>query len=173
MASRLFFDPLVALRLAPLVSSTCTLLYAHDQHFFLGLLNRPETRPHSTPLLPPYFRAFFREGVVLVIAMLAVTTWGSVANLYYVGRAARAGAASGSGSWWWYVAGAALSSSHLLFIPAVAPSVKRISDAGEGGGADVNGALDEWLAVNKLRMLTVDLAAWVACVFAVGNSLRA
>lgn len=168
MASKLFFDPLVALRAAPLVSSTCTLLYAYDQHFFLGLLNRPETRRHSKALLPPYFRTFFRQGVVFVVAMLAVTTWASVANLYV-----RRPRLSATGSVWWYIAGAVLSSSHLLFIPGVAPSIKRISEAGSGGEEDVNGALDEWLRVNKIRMLTVDLAAWIACVVAAGKSLSA
>lgn len=168
MASKLFFDPLVALRAAPLVSSTCTLLYAYDQHLFLGLLNRPETRQQSRPLLPAYFRSLFRQGVVFVVAMLAVTTWSSVANLYAGRPSLRA-----KGSLWWYVAGAALSSSHLLFIPGIAPSVKRIWEAKGGDGEDVNGALDEWLGVNKLRMLTVDLAAWVACVVAAGKSLSA
>jgi hypothetical protein len=167
MASKLFFDPIVALRAAPLVSSTCTLLYAYDQHFFLGLLNRPDTRHHSKALLPAYFRTFFREGVAFVIAMLAVTTWGSVANLYV-----RRPNLQARGSLCWYVAAAVLSSSHLLFIPGVAPSIKRISEA-KGGEEDVNGALDEWLCVNKLRMVTVDLLAWVACVVAVGKSLSA
>ncbi|OIW32346.1 hypothetical protein CONLIGDRAFT_266872 [Coniochaeta ligniaria NRRL 30616] len=168
MASKLFFDPLVALRAAPLVSATCTLLYAYDQHFFLGLLNRPDTRQHSRPLLPAFFRSFFREGVVFVVAMLAVTTWGSVANLY-VNRPSL----SARGSFGWYVAGAVLSSSHLLFVPGVAPSIKRITGAEAGGEEDVNADLDEWLGVNKVRMLTVDLAAWVACVVAVGKSLSA
>ncbi|KAJ9143175.1 hypothetical protein NKR19_g7008 [Coniochaeta hoffmannii] len=168
MASYLFFDPLVALRAAPLVSSTCTLLYARDQQFFLGLLNRPDTRRHSKGLLPPFFRTFFREGVAFVVAMLAATTWGSVANLYVRRAGLRA-----RGAFWWYVAGAVLSSSHLLFIPGVAPSIKRISDAKGEEGEDVNGDLDEWLGVNKVRMLTVDLAAWVACVVAVGKSLSA
>ncbi|TEA09888.1 hypothetical protein C8034_v011549 [Colletotrichum sidae] len=49
---------LTTLRLAPLLSSTCTLLFAHDQHFFLTLFNRPETRKQSTNLVPTYFRLF-------------------------------------------------------------------------------------------------------------------
>ncbi|KAK4109000.1 hypothetical protein N656DRAFT_783665 [Canariomyces notabilis] len=173
------FDPVVALRAAPLVSSTCTLLYAWDQDFFLGLLNRPENhRARSRALLPPYFRTFFRRGVGFVVGCLAVTTWSSVANLYV-----RRPALHARQSFWWYVAGAALSSGHLLFVPVIAPSIKAIwdADAGKpetaegtnGAGIDANAALDEWLVINKIRSLTVDLAAWVTCVVAVTRTLEA
>ncbi|KAB5576597.1 hypothetical protein GE09DRAFT_627177 [Coniochaeta sp. 2T2.1] len=180
MASTLLpFPGLTALRLLPLLSSTCTLLYARDQDFFLSLLNRPDdTRAHSKRLLPPYFRAFFRQGVVFVVACLAVTTWGSVANLYFSGRVLRE-----RGSWWSYVAAATGAVGHLAFVPGVAGSIRRISEAdgkGEGEGemskegeVDVNAELDEWLGVNWWRMVTVDLGAWVACCVAVGRSLRA
>ncbi|SPQ26560.1 b497194e-7239-45dc-80ea-1b3f270caca1 [Thermothielavioides terrestris] len=168
MASRLFFDPVVLLRTAPLVSSTCTLLYGTDQSFFLGLLNRPAaTRARSRPLLPDYFAAFFRRGVVFVVACLAVTTWSSVANLYVRPAALRA-----RDSRWWYVAGAVLSASHLLFVPLVAPSIKATVDADEKG-TDANASLDEWLTVNWVRTLTVDLGAWAACFVAAVKSLEA
>ncbi|KAB5540568.1 hypothetical protein GE09DRAFT_260300 [Coniochaeta sp. 2T2.1] len=185
MASTLLPIPgLTALRLLPLLSSTCTLLYARDQEFFLSLLNRPDnTRAHSKRLLPPYFRAFFRQGVVFVVACLAVTTWGSVANLYVSGRVLRE-----RGAWWAYVAAATGAVGHLAFVPGVAGSIRRISEADgmeegrkegevdgvEGvDGVDVNAELDEWLGVNWWRMVTVDLGAWVACCVAVGRSLRA
>ncbi|KAK4237267.1 hypothetical protein C8A03DRAFT_44876 [Achaetomium macrosporum] len=168
MASRQIFDPIVALRAAPLVSATCTLLYAFDQDFFLGIFNRPENRNSSRALLPSYWKTFFRRGVGFVVGCLAVTTWSSVANLYV-----RRPALHARQSFWWYVAGAALSSSHLLFIPAVAPSVKAIWDAGTVEGSDPNASLDEWLGVNRLRTFTVDLAAWVACAVAVTRSLEA
>jgi hypothetical protein len=175
MASRQIFDPIVALRAAPLVSATCTLLYAFDQDFFLGIFNRPENRARSRALLPSYWRTFFRRGVGFVVGCLAVTTWSSIGNLY-----ARRPALHAKRAFWWYVAGAVLSSSHLLFIPAVAPHVKAIweadsSDAAvEGeGGSDPNASLDDWLAANRLRSWTVDLAAWVACAVAVTRSLEA
>lgn len=168
MASRLFFDPLVALRTAPLVSATCTLLYARDQDFFLRLFNEPdEHRTKSRALLPSYWQAFFRRGIFVVIGCLAVTFWSSVANLYVRRPALRA-----KQSFWWYVAAAGLSVGHLLFVPAVAPSVKAIWDADEEG-TDANAALDEWLWVNKIRMWSVDLAAWAACVVAMTRTLEA
>ncbi|KAL2179626.1 uncharacterized protein P884DRAFT_256895 [Thermothelomyces heterothallicus CBS 202.75] len=172
MASRLIFDPIVLLRVTPLVSSTCTLLYGADQDFFLGLLNRPESRAKSRPLLPAYFGAFFRRGVVFVVACLAVTAWSSVANLY----ARRPTLIASRSSGWWYVATAALSTAHLLFVPLVAPPIKAIIDADEdsaGADADANATLDAWLRINRVRTLTVDLAAWVASVGAAVGSLAA
>jgi hypothetical protein len=167
MASLRFYDPVALLRVAPLVSSTCTLLYASDQDFFLGIFNRPEHRSKSRPLLPSYFSTFFRRGVVFVVTCLAVTTWASVANLY-VRKPALVARQSG----WWYVASGALSAAHLLFVPWIAPSVKATVDA-EKDGSDANAELDKWLSINRIRMLTVDLGAWVASVAAVVSTLAA
>lgn len=169
MASRLFYDPVVLLRVAPLVSSTCTLLYAADQDFFLGILNQSkhDIRVKSRSLLPSYFATFFRRGVVFVVGCLAATTWSSIANLY-VRRQALVARQSG----WWYVASGALSIGHLFFIPLIAQPVKAIIDA-DKEGADANASLYKWLQINRIRMLTVDLSAWIASVGAVVSTLAA
>jgi hypothetical protein len=167
MASRLFFDPIVLLRVAPLVSSTCTLLYASDQDFFLGILNRPENRAHSRPLLPSYFKTFFRRGVVFVVGCLAVTTWSCIANLYV-----RRPVLISKKTFWWYAAGAAMSASHLLFVPVIAKSVKAVVDA-DKESTDPNASLDEWLSINRIRMLTVDWAAWATCAVAAMVTMEA
>ena len=167
MASRLVFDPLVALRAAPLISSTCTLLYAWDQHLFLTNFNLAETRKLSTPLVSPYFKAFFRRAIYQVLGFLAVTASTSVANLY-TRRAALD--ARGSAAWW-YTAGALLAGGHLVFVPFIAPSVKDLIEGKDG--EEANDTLDRWLSVNAVRGLTVDLGAWVACAIAVGKTLVA
>jgi hypothetical protein len=167
MASRQFLDPIVLLRAAPLVSSTCTLLYARDQDFFLGILNRGKPREHSGRLLPAYFKTFFQRGVVFVVACLAATTWTSIGNLYV-----RRSALHVKQSFWWYAAGAVFSASHLLFVPLVAPPIQAIVGA-EKDASDPNALLDKWLSFNWIRMVTVDLAAWVACVVATTKSLEA
>lgn len=165
MASGLFFDPLVALRAAPLVSSTCTLLYAWDQHLFLSNFNLPETRAPGKAVISPYFKAFFRRAIWQVVGFITVTASTSLLNLY-TGRSSLN--ARGSASW--YTAGAALSAGHLLFVPFIAPKVQSLVENTE---EDSNGALDRWLSINAVRSLTVDLAAWVACVVAVGKTLAA
>ncbi|KAI1505230.1 hypothetical protein F5X99DRAFT_368772 [Biscogniauxia marginata] len=165
MASGLFFDPLVALRAAPLVSSTCTLLFAWDQHLFLGILNRPETRTHSKPMLPAYFKKFFYTGLPMVLGFVTTTTSTAVANLYTQRAALQA-----RGSFWWYAAGASIAVSHLAFAPFIAPSIQATLEADADG--DANKSLDEWLSVNAIRSLTVDLGAWIAVTVAVLKTLR-
>ncbi|KAK2059503.1 hypothetical protein LY76DRAFT_625820 [Colletotrichum caudatum] len=146
MASRLFSDPMVALRVAPLVSSTCTLLYARDQHFFLGLFNRTaESRMKSAPMLKSYFGDFFRRGVLAL---------------------RRTGASR------WYALGATMSAGHLAYVPFVAPRVKALMEAEGEGEGDVNGILDGWLGVNWWRTVTVDFGAWLAFGVAVATSLQ-
>ena len=163
MASGLFFDPLVALRAAPLVSSTCTLLYAWDQHLFYSNFNRPETRLLTKPVVAPYFKVSFRRGLPQVLILITATTATAIANLYNSRPLLNT-----RGSTTWYRAAAALAASHLLFVPFIAPKVKGLVE--EDPAVDANDALDGWLSTNAIRSLTVDLAAWVACVVAVGKT---
>ncbi|TDZ48412.1 hypothetical protein CTRI78_v008202 [Colletotrichum trifolii] len=157
---------LTTLRLAPLLSSTCTLLFAHDQHFFLTLLNRPETRKQSTNLIPTYFRLFFRQGVVVVLGFITISTATAIANLYTSPANLRA-----NRTYWWYAAGGLQSLAHLAYVPFVAPHVQTLVDAKED--MNPNDVLDSWLTVNFRRFLTTDLGAWIAFGVAALGSVRA
>lgn len=161
MASYLFFDPMAALAVAPLVSSTCTLLYAWDQDFFLRLLNIPEIRAKSNAILPTYFKPFFNKGLPRVISFLAVSFWSTVGNYYW-----RYPTLVSNDSLKWYVAGGGLALSHLLFVPFIAPCIQAIikDDRSKGQPTDRS---DEWLGINRIRGATVDLAAWVCMTVAV------
>lgn len=169
MASRQFFNPMVAVALGatPLVSSTCSMLFAWDQQFFLSMLNRPAARRASSrPLLQPYFTEFFRRGLPFVVGCIGVSFWSGLGNLHF-----NRTELTTRGSFWWYAAGTALATAHLLFVPAIAPSCQAIMDESDDA-ADPNEGLDEWLTVNAYRSLTVDLAAWAAFVVAVVKTLR-
>ncbi|KAM0421443.1 hypothetical protein ACHAPT_010797 [Fusarium lateritium] len=115
---------------------------------------------------PILLTTFFRRGLPFVVSLITVSSWSGVANVYVQRRTLHA-----RGSLWWYVAGTALAAGHLLFVPWIAPSCQAIMENGEG--TDINQSLDEWLAVNSVRMLSVDLAAWAAFVVAVVKTLRA
>lgn len=166
MASRQFFDPLALLRVSPLLTSTCSLWFAWDQHFFLHIFNRPEHRAKSNELLPSYFRIFFRGGVTRVLVLLSLTMSASVANLY-----AKRPSLEQRGSLGWYAAGASFAFAHLLFVPAIAPKVQAIAEDSSNGNSTED--LAAWLRINALRGLTVDVAAWASLVVAVTRSLRA
>ena len=165
MASGLFIDPMVLLRAAPLVSSTCTLLFARDQDFFLRIFNDIEQRKLSKSILTPYFTLFFNRGVYCVLLFIGTSTSTGIANVFTQPEALHR-----SSSFWWYVAGAALSTSHLLYAPAIAPSIGRLMQPKPD--TDENDTLDEWLSVNKTRGWTVDLGAWLAFTVAVAKTLH-
>ncbi|KAA8643975.1 hypothetical protein EYZ11_008227 [Aspergillus tanneri] len=159
MASRIIFDPLVALRLSPLISSTCSLWFAWDQHLFLRVFVNPTNRSFSDQYLPTYFRTFFRGGLTWVLVLLGVTLATASLNIATDRASLRA-----RQSLQWYAAGAAFSAGHAAFAPIVAPKVRAISEDHSKGKSTRD--LEGWLRLNLARMFTVDAAAWVC--FAVG-----
>jgi hypothetical protein len=157
------FKPLAALAVAPLVSSTCTLWYAFDQHHFLSIFT---THPDDKfeKFIPDYFTRFFAAGLPRVLGLLGTTCLSVAANYYY-----RYDALVAKQSLKWYLVGAALAVSHLSFASLVLPRIKELQ--GKYGGCHKSTqVLSEWLYYHNIRTYTVDLAAW-AC-FAVAVSLN-
>lgn len=158
-ASRTFIEPLTLLRLAPVISTTASLILAWDQHWMLSVFTLPSLKRDSAQYLPKWFSAFFRSGLPSVLGFLSVTMATATLNLR-----AESLLLKQRGSYYWYAAGAALAAGHLLFVPAVAPRIQAIVED-ETKGNSV-GELRRWLRVNAIRGLTVDLGAWVCCVVA-------
>ncbi|KAI0834856.1 putative integral membrane protein [Hypoxylon sp. FL0890] len=152
---------LTLLRLLPFATSSCSLWFSLDQHFFLSIFLEPDNRAHSKPLVSRYFRSFFDRGAPRVVGLLALTTISIIASL----RSASASFLHERGSYNWYVAGATFAASHLLFVPWIKPSIDGLRS-----GAKKNGSLElltEWLRIHDYRTLSVDLAAWICCSVAV------
>lgn len=171
MASGTFFSPQKTLLLAPVVSSTCSLLFAWDQHIFLNLLTHPELSDRTNAILPTYWRVFFPRGLAQVVSFLGITTWTSIgAVVYHKALLQKRGALP------WYVASATLAVAHLVFVPFVAPAIKYIMEdeggrsrerkVAEPGNRNVD-MQSKWLGYNMVRMLTTDLGAWVCCLVGV------
>lgn len=174
MASGLFRGKAVLL-IAPLVSSTCSLFFGRDEHFFLSGLTVQPHRAGANKIIPSYFGHFFKQGVTGVIGLLGVTFWASLGAIYYAKPLLE-----DNGSLWWYGGAASMAVAHLLFIPWIIPSVKALdaakqeSDkASQDDGQERNVQhLDAWLKVNFVRTVTVDLAAFVCAFIAVGKTLN-
>ncbi|KAG5977302.1 hypothetical protein E4U55_006892 [Claviceps digitariae] len=168
------FDARKALLLAPLVSSTCSLLYAWDQHLFLSHLTHPELCHRSNAILPIYWRVMFPWGITQVVSLLGATTWASVGAMVW-----HRSLLQKRGSLLWYAGAAGLAVAHLLFVPLVAPLIKYMMDD-EGGrplewkraepGIRNVEAQERWLRYNMTRLLTTDLGAWLCCAVAVGKT---
>ncbi|KYK61572.1 hypothetical protein DCS_02714 [Drechmeria coniospora] len=165
MASGLFQT---ALLLAPLTSSTATLVCAWDQHVFHSALTRPETQPHAEAILPSFWRTLLPTGLPQVVAQLGATACTSTVALCLHGDLLRRRSAHG-----WYVAAATLAVAHLAYGPLVARSIKRVLDDERREGRSNVAVERVWVDVNLLRMLTTDLAAWACALVAVTKALTA
>lgn len=161
MASGLFVDPAALLRLTPLISSTCTLWFAWDQHVTYSTFAHPDLEEQSNAILPLWWQKVFEaHDVERVLLPIAVTAATCLANLRAHGALLRA-----RGSWAWYAAGAVLAVGHVAFVPGVAWKIKAIME--DGGTGRAVEEQRRWLRVHAVRSLTVDLGAWVACLVGV------
>lgn len=153
-----------ALLLTPLVTATCSLFFARDEHLFLSGFTDKKHSALANKLLPTYFERFFYDSFPMLMSTLGGTFWGSLGAIYVTRPLL-----DRKGSYAWYVATAVLSMAHLGFVPMVAGPIKDMIDDGNAD-AEVEeeeknvDKLKTWLGVNKVRMLTVDLAAF-ACAF--------
>ncbi|KAG5935651.1 hypothetical protein E4U59_005440 [Claviceps monticola] len=174
MAFGSFFDTRKALLLAPLVSSSWSLVYAWDQHVFLNHLTHPELCQRSNAILPTYWRVMFPLGITQVVLLLGTTTSASVGAIVW-----HKDLLQRRGSLLWYAGAAGFAVGHLLFAPLVAPLIKYMMDdeggrplerkRAEPGDRNVE-AQQRWLGYNMVRLLTTDLGAWVCCAVAVGKT---
>ena len=165
MASGLLFDPKKALLLAPLVSSTGSLVYAWDQDLFWRMLTHKDVATRADRLMPTYWRVMLPGGLTQVLVLLGVTTWTSVAGIIMHKPLLRA-----RGALPWYIATASLAVGHLVFGPFVARIIREIMDdegrpqKEERRTRNIE-AQKRWLWFNFVRMLTTDIGAWAcACV---------
>ncbi|CAD0092928.1 unnamed protein product [Aureobasidium mustum] len=156
MASRQFFDPVVLLRVAPLITSSATLSYCWAQNAFISIFTRPRNRDKSNALLPTYIEEWFYGYTGQLIAAYTTTILTAGVNCYY-----RRQPFAASDSAKWYAAGAVFSAAHFAFVPAVAWKFTTIiKDETKGNSVRV---LDDWLKVHRIRSLTVDIISW-ACI---------
>ncbi|KAI1402795.1 hypothetical protein F4819DRAFT_264440 [Hypoxylon fuscum] len=166
MASGQFFDPLTLLRVAPLITSTASLVIAGDSHLFLSSfinLNSPSQRPHVNALAPRYFETFFWKGLPCIFLTVGPSVAFGLTNFY-----ARPAAAS----WAWYAGGTALALAHFAFVPKIMWKVKAAVDAkadADGTGAE---AVQGWLDVHYVRMALADIPAWTCFLVATLKSLK-
>lgn len=162
MASRQIVDPL--LRISPLITSTCSLWYALDQHYFLHIFTKPENQAASRPLLSRYFSKIFYSGTAWVLSLIMLTLSSSIVNLRQESSLLHA-----RQSFRWYAAGAIFTVCHLLFVPFIAPSCKVLVEDTSGDRSIES--LQDWLSIHRIRTWTVDLAAWVTFAVAVTRTL--
>ncbi|MCJ1453598.1 hypothetical protein MMC28_003945 [Mycoblastus sanguinarius] len=164
MASRAFFDPIKLLRLAPLLTSTATLMYAYDQHLFFSTWLHDSYRHEANNLLPRWFNICLKRALRVIVTLYPLSITFAVANIY-TGMQKESSNAS-----LWYWSGMAFTVGHFLF----GKKAIRLLDAIETDQSKGNSTTDmrEWLGMNLVRSLAVDLPAWLSFLMAAMESFQ-
>ncbi|KAK6073401.1 hypothetical protein SCUP234_08740 [Seiridium cupressi] len=161
MASKAFFDPIVLLRAAPLVTSTSALWFSLDQYTFLNNFLRPEHHEKANELVPSYFKTFFPGGAAHIFLLYGISISTGAANFW----------GKPNGAWRWYAAGTALAATHFAFVPKIMWVIQSLcEDQYKGQG---NRELKKWLNIHVIRSVIADLPAWICFGAAALTSLQA
>ena len=160
MASGMFIDPWRLLRIAPLITSTGTLVCATLELLFNTASLEPSIRPKIDKILPKWYSTYFRHGILLVVGLLGLTVSMIISNLLVD----RNREATGPSTRFYWI-GLAATFGHLLFVPRVSSSIRNMVENGTREPA--TDELEKWLKIHRLRIFVADLPAWLACLAAV------
>jgi hypothetical protein len=158
MASRVVFDPVTLLRVAPVITSSFSLWYCWDQFMFFQNFIVPENRRLGSAFLPGYWKTFLTPGLTCIFTLYGATAMAAAGNIY-----------RGSTAFWWYTAGVTLSVAHFTFAPfIIGPIEDIINDRAKGESWK---DMQRWLRIHVARSLLVDFPAWVCYLLAAMQSL--
>ncbi|XXG96131.1 hypothetical protein Hte_002410 [Hypoxylon texense] len=161
-----FVDPQTLLRVAPLITSTASLVIAGDSHLFLSsfISLAPQRRPQVSELAPRYFEAFFWRGLPAIFASYGLSVAFGATNAWY--------SRPSPVSWAWYAGGMALALAHFAFVPKIMWKVKDAIDAKDVKEIDGAEAIQGWLDVHHVRMALADIPAWTCFLIATLKALK-
>ncbi|GKZ85687.1 hypothetical protein AnigIFM56816_011658 [Aspergillus niger] len=141
------------LRLCPALISTTLCINRVGQYFALTSFRPPYMPPDQHHLAAPVFQRWFRsasgriwKGVILLTQMQRLLC---LANLMV--------RPSTTIGWWLYAASFILSNAHLPFVPRLLTAEKKLLGKQQQAPEESLVALQDWLKVNNIRVLAVDL----------------
>lgn len=153
------------LRLLPVITSTVSLMFAVDEHIFLGTWMHPTLRDRTNAHLPAWFQRWGRRGRWPIILGYPTNYVLAILNLIvarehlYTRGAAK-----------WYGLGLLFSVGHIAVYGKGA--IKLLADI----KADIpkgnsSYSMGVWLRMNWQRALTTDLPAWLCFIVAALKAL--
>lgn len=151
------------LHLVPVVTSTISLWFAFDQYFFLSIFLHKDVEPGAKHVLTPYWNIMIGTGLGYVIAPLV----GTMASVAWILNTTSTELLQAKGSYSWYIASAALAAGHFIFVPAILPKIRGLSNGG------LTPILRQWMRMHVTRAVTVDLFCWVATLIASAKTFSA
>ena len=143
------------LRLAPLITSTASLMYAHDQHIFFLTFLHPSYRSEANQFFPRWFKICLQRALWPIATLYPLSILSSATNIYLLDP-------KSADARLWYWSGLAFTTGHFLF----GKKAKRLLDEIQNDKSKGKSTEDmrEWLDMNFVRSLTVDLLGWVSFV---------
>ena len=169
-------EPLTVLRLCPLITSTATLMYAHDNDlFFRGFLHEQSLqnskyKAQVNEILPQWLKNIFHRAGLPIFTLYPATILLSLANVF-VNIANDNAATAGVGmETKLYAAGLAFTLAHFLFAKRALSLFARILEDKSQG--DSTSDLKAWVDNNIVRTFLVDGPGWVCFLGAVVMGLE-
>ncbi len=157
--------PLRLLRLLPVLSSTVTLMFAVDEHIFLGTWTRPSIQERANKHLPAWFQLWGRRGRWVILIGYPTNYALALLNLAVARKALYA-----AGATKWYLLGLAFSFGHIAIYGKRA--IKLLADIrNDVPKGNSTHSMAVWLKMNWIRALTTDLPAWTCFIVAALKAL--
>ena len=150
------------LGVAPLITSTASLMYAHDQDLFFRAFLDGKYRTKADNLLPPWMGVCLRRAFKIIGILYPSTILLALANTnIFTGR-------------WddgtiFYWAGLAFTVAHFAYGKTALRLLDRIQNDATNGNATSD--MRAWLNMNLMRSLSVDLPGWLCFLLAVNAGL--
>lgn len=153
------------LRLLPVLSTTITLMFAVDEHIFLGTWMHPEFRDRANAHLPVWFQYWGRRGTWVIKLGYPANYIFGILNLLVARDQPRA-----AGSQNWYLLGLLFSIGHIaIYAKGALKLLAEIKNDIPKGNSTYS--MGVWLKMNWVRALTTDLPAWLCFIVAALKTL--
>lgn len=163
MASGLFFDPLVVLRSVPLVTTGATLLISFTNYSTIHMGLRVSTQdkfPTERAFFDGFRRYIDRTNFLFVSLTVATAVW----NL----RVRKPALVARDGAGWAYVIGATLAIGRYVLAPVLDRTVSVMTRSQDP--EDWKGSLPVNLRICRLRILALDVPAFLACWYGLART---
>lgn len=152
-------------RLAPLVISTASVMCQIDQTAAIRPFAQPTLAKSGGAVLPYWFPIFFARTIRVVALSYPLAFGTALLNTWKYGVTLE------DTTKYFYWVGMAFSAGHFLYAPRAMKIIGRINDTENPGPKNIQ-AVHEWLSMNFIRLLTVDMPGFIMYLCAVLSAAR-
>lgn len=152
-------------RLAPLIISTASVMCQIDQTAAIRPFAQPTLAKSGGVVLPYWFPIFLTRTIPVVVLSYPLAFGTALLNTW------KYGATLDNTTKYFYWAGMVFSAGHFLYGPSAVKIIVRINGTKNPGPRNTL-AVHEWLAMNFIRLLTIDVPGFLMYLCAVLSAAR-